>query len=98
MNIKKGEAVMDQNLIEFFKGPEFQSLPKIKQQYLKEMIELMADRPINEKIQIMMSYGFKMQNNGLALSQEEASMLMKVLQANLTPEERARFEQFSKMI
>lgn len=89
---------MDQAMASFMAGPEFCSLSQEKQRYLREMVELMDGRSINEKVQIMMSYGFKMQNNGLALSQNEAAMLMKVLQESLTPEEKARFEQFTKML
>lgn len=89
---------MDQSMKEFLKGPEFLSLPEEKQKYLREMMELMDGRSMNEKVQILLSYGFRMQNSGLTLSKEESSMLMRVLQENLTPEERARFDQISQML
>ena len=89
---------MDHSMIEFLNGPEFLSLSSEKQKFLREMVVLMDGRPMNEKVQILLSYGFRMQNQGLTLSREESAMLMRVLQENLTPEERQRFDQISRML
>ena len=89
---------MDQALVDFLNGPEFLSLAPAKQRILQEMVQMMEGRSLNEKVQIVLSYGFRMQNQGLALTAGESSMLMQVLQQGLTPEERERFEQISRMM
>lgn len=85
-------------MVEFLNGPEFMSLPPAKQAHLREMMTLMDGRPMNEKVQILLSYGFRMQNQGLVLDEKESAMLMRVLKENLTPEEKAKFEQISRMM
>ena len=89
---------MDKVITEFLKGAEFLSLPPAKQRYLREMISMMEGRAMNEKVQILLSYGFKMQNEGMQLSREESAMLIQVLQAHLTPEEKKQFEQISRLL
>ncbi len=89
---------MDQTMAEFLSGPEFRSLAPEKQRILREMVQLLEGRSLNEKVQIVLSYGFRMQNQGLALTGAESRMLMQVLQEGLTPEERERFEQISRMM
>lgn len=89
---------MEKEMAGFLNGPEFMSLAPAKQKILREMVEMMEGRSLNEKVQIVLSYGFRMQNQGLGLTSEESQMLMKVLQEGLTPEERARFEQISRMM
>lgn len=89
---------MDQSMTEFLNGREFRSLPQEKQQFLREMLQMMDGRPVNEKVQILISYGFRMQNQGLTLSREEAAALMTVLQKNLSPEEKARLDQIGRML
>ena len=39
-----------------------------------------------------------MQNEGMQLSREESAMLIQVLQAHLTPEEKKQFEQISRLL
>ena len=78
---------MDQTMMEFLSGPEFRALAPAKQRILREMLQMLEGRSLNEKVQVMLSYGFRMQNQGLALTGEESKMLMKVLQEGLTPEE-----------
>ncbi len=89
---------MDQTMAEFLKGPEFRSLAPAKQRILKEMVQMLEGRSLNEKVQIVLSYGFRMQNQGLALTGTESRMLMQVLQEGLTPEERERLDQISRML
>ena len=64
---------------------------------LREMVEMLEGRNLNEKVQVVLSYGFRMQNQGLALTGKESRMLMQVLQEGLTPEERQRLDQISRM-
>ena len=89
---------MDQTMMEFLSGPEFRALAPAKQRILREMLQMLEGRSLNEKVQVMLSYGFRMQNQGLALTGEESKMLMKVLQEGLTPEERSRLDQISRML
>lgn len=89
---------MNQETQDLFATPEFQRLPAAKAQYLKEMILTMEGRSMNEKIQILLSYGFKMKNSGLTLSSAETSMIMPVLEKNLTPEERAQIKQITRFL
>ena len=70
-------------------------MPPAKARYLQEMLRIMDGRSMNEKIQILLSYGFKMKNNGLSFTSTEVSMLMPVLEKNLSPEERARLKQIA---
>ncbi|MFQ9800467.1 MAG: hypothetical protein ACLR23_17890 [Clostridia bacterium] len=44
---------------------------------------MMENKSTNEKMQIMISYGFRMKNNGLTLTSEESSLLLNALQQNL---------------
>lgn len=89
---------MSPEIQELFNSPEFQKLPAPKARYLKEMIQMMENRPLQEKIQILLSYGFKMKNSGLSLSSAEAAMLMPVLEKNLSPEERAQLKQITAFL
>ena len=79
---------MDQKMLEFLNGPEFRGLAPAKQRFLREMLQMLEGRSLNEKVQVVLSYGFRMQNQGLALSGEESRMLMQVLQEGLPPQER----------
>ena len=88
---------MDQTMVEFLNGPEFRALAPAKQRMLRDMVQMLEGRSLNEKVQIVLSYGFRMQNQGLALTGEESRMLMQVLQEGLTPEEKTRFDQISRM-
>ena len=88
---------MDQTMVEFLNGPEFRTLAPAKQRMLRDMVQMLEGRSLNEKVQIVLSYGFRMQNQGLALTGEESRMLMQVLQEGLTPEEKTRFDQISRM-
>lgn len=88
---------MDQTMIEFLNGSEFRALAPAKQRMLREMVQMLEGRGLNEKVQIVLSYGFRMQNQGLALTGDESKMLMRVLQEGLTPEEKARVDQISRM-
>ena len=88
---------MDQAMVDFLNGPEFLSLAPAKQKFLREMVTMMEGRQLNEKVQIILSYGFRMQNQGLTLTAQESSMLMNVLQQGLSQEEKARFEQIARM-
>lgn len=88
---------MDQKVLEFLNGPEFRALSPAKQRMLKEMLQMLEGRSLNEKVQVVLSYGFRMQNQGLALTGEESRMLMQVLQEGLTPQERERLDQISRM-
>lgn len=88
---------MDQMTVEFLNGPEFRALAPAKQRLLREMLQMLEGRSLNEKVQVVLSYGFRMQNQGLALSGEESRMLMQVLQEGLTPQERERLDQISRM-
>ena len=88
---------MDQMMVEFLNGPEFRALAPAKQRFLREMLQMLEGRSLNEKVQVVLSYGFRMQNQGLALSGEESRMLMQVLQEGLTPQERERLDQISRM-
>ena len=88
---------MDQKMLEFLNGPEFRALAPAKQRLLREMLQMLEGRSLNEKVQVVLSYGFRMQNQGLALSGEESRMLMQVLQEGLTPQERERLDQISRM-
>lgn len=88
---------MDQTMIEFLSGQEFRALAPAKQRMLREMVEMLEGRNLNEKVQVVLSYGFRMQNQGLALTGKESRMLMQVLQEGLTPEERQRLDQISSM-
>ncbi len=88
---------MDQTMIEFLSGQEFRALAPAKQRLLREMVEMLEGRNLNEKVQVVLSYGFRMQNQGLALTGKESRMLMQVLQEGLTPEERQRLDQISRM-
>ena len=88
---------MDQTMIEFLSGQEFRALAPAKQRLLREMVEMLEGRNLNEKVQVVLSYGFRMQNQGLALTGTESRMLMQVLQEGLTPEERQRLDQISRM-
>ena len=88
---------MDQTMREFLSGPEFLALAPEKQAMLREMVEMLEGRSLNEKVQVVLSYGFRMQNQGLALTGEESRMLMQVLQEGLSPEERQRLDQISRM-
>lgn len=89
---------MEQAMVDFLNGPEFLSLAPEKQAFLREMVMLLEGRTLNEKVQIVLSYGFRMQNQGLTLTAAESAMLMNVLQQDLSPEERQRFEQISRMM
>ena len=89
---------MDQTMMEFLNGVEFRTLPPAKQRILHEMVQMLEGRNLNEKVQIVMSYGFRMQNQGLALTGKESKMLMRVLQEGLSPEERTRLDQISRMM
>ena len=88
---------MDQTVMEFLNGPEFRALAPAKQRMLRDMMQMLEGRSLNEKVQVVLSYGFRMQNQGLALTGDESRMLMQVLQEGLTPEERERFDQISRM-
>ena len=88
---------MDQKMLEFLNGPEFRALAPAKQRLLREMLQMLEGRSLNEKVQVVLSYGFRMQNQGLALTGEESRMLMQVLQEGLTPQERERLDQISRM-
>lgn len=89
---------MDASIKAIFEGQEFQSLPQVKQQYLREMIETMEGRSLQERVQILLSYGFRMQNEGQALTRQESDMLMQVLQQNLSPEEKDRVSKLMQML
>ena len=89
---------MDPLMIEFMNGPEFRALAPAKQRMLREMVQMLEGRSLNEKVQVVMSYGFRMQNQGLSLTNEESKMLMKVLQGGLTPEEKERLDQIARML
>ena len=86
---------MSPEMQEIFNSPEVRRLPPAKARYLQEMHRVMDGRSMNEKIQILLSYGFKMKNNGLSFTSAEVSMLMPVLEKNLSPEERARLKQIA---
>ncbi len=86
---------MSPEMQEIFNSPEFRRLPPAKARYLQEMLRVMDGRSMFEKIQILLSYGFKMKNNGLSFTSAEVSMLMPVLEKNLSPEERARLKQIA---
>lgn len=88
---------MDQKTLEILNRPEFRALAPAKQNMLREMVEMLEGRSLNEKVQVVLSYGFRMQNQGLALTGEESRMLMEVLQEGLTTEERQRLDQISRM-
>ena len=89
---------MHQSIAEFLSGPEFRSLAPAKQRMLREMVQMLEGRSLNEKVQIVLSYGFRMQNQGLALSGTESRMLMQVLQEGLTPAEKERLDQVSRFL
>lgn len=89
---------MDQKMLEFLNGSEFRALSPAKQRMLKEMLQMLEGRSLNEKVQVVLSYGFRMQNQGLALSGEESRMLMQVLQEGLTPAEKERLDQVSRFL
>lgn len=89
---------MPQNIDTLFDTPEFRQLPDAKAAYLKEMLRRMDGRTVQEKIQVLLSYGFKMKNNGLTLSSAETSLLMPMLEKNLSPEEREQLKQITRFL
>ena len=46
---------MDQTMREFLSGPEFLALAPEKQAMLREMVEMLEGRSLNEKVQVVLS-------------------------------------------
>ena len=88
---------MNNELNAFYESPAFRRLAPAKAKLIREMVDMMDNKSTNEKMQIMISYGFRMKNNGLNLTSEESSLLLNALQQNLSPQERQKMQTLLQM-
>ena len=88
---------MSSELNSFYESAAFRKLAPAKAKLIREMVDMMENKSTNEKMQIMISYGFRMKNNGLSLSSEESSLLLNALQQNLSPQERQKMQTLLQM-
>ena len=88
---------MSSELNAFYESPAFRKLAPAKAKLIREMVDMMDNKSTNEKMQVMISYGFRMKNNGLSLTSEETSLLLNALQQNLSPQERQKMQTLLQM-
>ena len=88
---------MSSELNAFYESPAFRKLAPAKAKLIREMVDMMENKSTNEKMQVMISYGFRMKNNGLSLTSEETSLLLNALQQNLSPQERQKMQTLLQM-
>ena len=88
---------MSSELNSFYESTAFSRLAPAKATLIREMVDMMENKSTNEKMQIMISYGFRMKNNGLTLTSEESSLLLNALQQNLSPQERQKMQTLLQM-
>ena len=88
---------MSSELNSFYESTAIRRLAPAKAKLIREMVDMMENKSTNEKMQIMISYGFRMKNNGLTLTSEESSLLLNALQQNLSPQERQKMQTLLQM-
>ena len=88
---------MSSELNSLYESTAFRRLAPAKAKLIREMVDMMENKSTNEKMQIMISYGFRMKNNGLTLTSEESSLLLNALQQNLSPQERQKMQTLLQM-
>lgn len=76
----------------------FNNIHPRKKELILEMLELMENKSSEQKLQIMLAYGMRMQNEGLQLTTNESQALMESLKNNLTTNETDKLDMMIKMM
>lgn len=76
----------------------FKNVDPKKLKVLEEMFTEMGTKPIEQKMQILLTYGMKMKQMGLQFTSEESKVIMDSMKENLSPQERNKVDMMIKMM
>ncbi|WP_105614220.1 hypothetical protein [Vallitalea okinawensis] len=89
---------MSSNYDSLLSSEAFTNIHPKKKELIIEMLELMETRSSEQKLQILLAYGMKMQSEGLQLTTHESKALMDVLKTNMNPQEKSRVDMMINMM
>lgn len=75
--------------------PRFKNIDEKKKAYLVSMLEQLEGKSMNAAMQTYMQTAAQMKKEGLTLTQEEGSLMIEYLMANMSPDEKRKWSKIS---
>lgn len=75
--------------------PRFKNIDEKKKAYLTSMLEELEGKSMNTAMQTYMQTAARMKKEGLSLTQEEGSLMIEYLMANMSPDEKRKWSKIS---
>lgn len=76
----------------------FRNIDPRKLKLLIEMFNQMNNTTVEQKMQTLFTYGYKMKQMGLQFTPQETKVIMNSLKENLTPAEKTKIETMEKIM
>ncbi len=79
-------------------NPQFQNINPEKMRFLAELFNEMNGKDMDQKIQLLMSFGIRMKQANLQFTQQESQVIIEFMKQNLNPAERSKLDMLQQMM
>jgi hypothetical protein len=89
---------MNDNSHNILNDDAFKDISPKKLKIMVDMLNDMSGKPMEQKVQVLFSYGVKMKQSGLQFTKQESSLIVDTMKNNLSTSDKNKLDMVVKMM